>query len=250
MTPQGSPASRSRVTSFSRARGPGVPGSTASERLLVGHRQRDAHPDGHLGCGMLQQRDVPGQQRALGQDRQGSAGIGQCPDDARHQPVAALGPLVGIRVGAQGHVLPPPGGLGQFPAQDLGGVDLHHHLAVEVQSGVEVEVGVALPGEAVDAGVAAAAVGVDGPLERHPRTGDHFVEHRFGGDLMESDPGKLGGGNGAHQPDQGQQRIGGRGDVGGCTVAGRPGLCGPGDGRRLQCLCVPSHGSIRMYVRI
>ena len=222
---------------------------------LVRHRQRDAHPDGHLGGGVFQERDVPGQQRALGQDRQGSAGIGQGPDDARHELVAALGPLVGVRVGAQGHVLPPPGGLGQFPAQDLRGVDLHHHLAVKVQPGVEVEVGVALPGEAVDAGVAAAAVRVDGPLERHPRTGDHFVEHRFGGDLVESDPGKLGGGHGTHQPDQGQQGIGGGGlaapaRCSGCPAAGCPVPGALSSGRRFECLCVPSHGSIRMYVRV
>ena len=87
----------------------------------------------------------------------------------------------------------PPGGLGQFLPQDFGGVDLDHHLAVKVQAGIKVQVRVALAGKTVDAGVAAAAIGVDGPLERHAGTGGHFVEHRFGGDLMESDPGEFGG---------------------------------------------------------
>ena len=132
-----------------------------------------------------------------------------------------------------------PGGLGQFLAQDLGGVDLDHHLAVEVESGVEVQVGVALAGEAVDARMAAAAVGVDGPVERHPGTGDHLVEHRFGGDLMEGDPGKFGGGDRPHESGQRQQGSRGRsGGNGGRGIAA------------LKCLCVPSHAYIRIYVRL
>ena len=207
ITPQGSPASRSLETSLSRARGPGVPGSIGLGQLFVRHGERDPDAHRHLRSGMLQQRNVTGQQRPLGQDGQRRAGIGQRTDDAGHQPVPALRALVGVGVGAKGHVLPVPGGLGQLLAQHLGGVDLDHHLAVEVQPGVEVQVGVALAGEAVDARVAAAAVGVDGPLERHPGTGGHLVEHRFGGDLMKGDPGELGGGHRPHQAGQGQQRL-------------------------------------------
>ena len=51
--------------------------------------------------------------------------------------------------------------------------------------GVEVEVGVGVPGEAVGAGVAAAAVGVDGPPERHRRVAGHPVQHRPGRHLVE-----------------------------------------------------------------
>src|SRR5262249_19209938 len=71
------------------------------------------------------------------------------PDDVRHQRVAALGPLVRLGVGTHGHVLAGPLRRAELGGEDLPGVDLDHDLAVEVVPGVEVEVGVRVPGEAV-----------------------------------------------------------------------------------------------------
>ncbi|MOA43891.1 hypothetical protein D3C78_1660940 [compost metagenome] len=75
--------------------------------------------------------------------------------------------MIGVRVGAQSHLGPFPRRLGEFLAQYLGSIDLHYDLGIKVPSGIEFQVRVALAGKTVDAGVAAAAIGVDRPLERH-----------------------------------------------------------------------------------
>ena len=150
------------------ALGPGVPGSTASDSASSVMAREMPMPTGtwaaaRFSSGMSLASSVPLVRMDSGVPESASAR-----DDAGHQLVAALGALVGIGVGAQGHLVAAPGRLGQFLPEDFRGIDLDHHLAVEVQAGVEIQVGVALAGKAVDAGVAAAAVGVDGPLERHP----------------------------------------------------------------------------------
>ena len=60
--------------------------------------------------------------------------------------------------------------------QALDGIDLHHDHALEVASGPQVEVGVRRAGEAVRAGMAAAAVGVDREGEGHPARSRHPVD--------------------------------------------------------------------------
>src|SRR5262249_48979600 len=78
-------------------------------------------------------------------------------------------PLVAVHVGAHGDVLAAPLRRGEFLAHQVRRVDLDHDLGVEVVAGVQVKVGMRVPGEAV---VAHYAVGdeVAGP------GGD--VEHR------------------------------------------------------------------------
>src|SRR5262249_1442833 len=83
-------------------------------------------------------------------------------------------------VGPHRDVLTRPPRPGQFPPRQFGSVDLHDDLGVEVEPGVKFEVGVGVPGEAVDAGVAAAPVWIDGELERHPRRWRHLVDNRLG----------------------------------------------------------------------
>jgi hypothetical protein len=137
-------------TSSSRARGLGVPGSTDADPTRRGR----------------QQRQVAGQQGALGEHRERRGAAGQRVDDAGHEPVAALGALVRVGVGAHRHVLVAPLGRAQLAGEHLGRVDLDDDLAVEILPGVQVQVGVAVAGEAVGARVAAAPVRVDGPAER------------------------------------------------------------------------------------
>ena len=166
---------------------------------LVEQGERDAHHHGRPRRGLGEQRQVAAQRRALGQDRERRRRPGERLDDPRHQPVAALGPLVGIGVRAERDGLAAPRRPGDLTGQHLGDVDLDHDLGVEVGPGVQVEVGVRLPGEAVDAPVRAAAVGVDRPAERHVRRGGHVVQRRARQHLVERDPRELGR---PHRPDE------------------------------------------------
>ena len=87
-------------------------------------------------------------------------------------------------------------GLRQLRPQQLGDVDLDDDLALEVPARVEAEIGVGRPGEAEDAGVGAASVLVDRPVEAEAAA-RHVVERRAGADLVEVDPHRLGGVEGA-----------------------------------------------------
>ena len=75
---------------------------------------------------------------------------------------------------------PVPAGRSQLGAEPLDGVHLHDDLVVEVGADVEAEVVVGRPGEAVDAGVAAAPVRVDGVPEGHAARRRHAVDDRCG----------------------------------------------------------------------
>ena len=123
-----------------------------------------------------QQVEVAQDHRRLGQDRERVAGRRQLADDAARQPVAALGRLVGVGVRAHGDELAAPARARQLGAQPLDGVDLDHDAALEVAARVEAEVLVGRPGEAVGAGVRAAAVGVDRVAERQRRRLGHRAD--------------------------------------------------------------------------
>ena len=112
-------------------------------------------PDGQVGREpgrprqLDEQVEVPQQQRRLGQHR---ARVGVVPQHLQHpprQPVPPLAPLIRVGVGPHRHMRPGPALLPQLPPQHLRRVDLDHDLALEVPPGVEVQVGVAGPGEAV-----------------------------------------------------------------------------------------------------
>ena len=51
--------------------------------------------------GLPQHRQIPAQQRALGEDGERVGRVPQRADDPRHQPVAALGALIRVGVRAQ-----------------------------------------------------------------------------------------------------------------------------------------------------
>jgi hypothetical protein len=90
-------------------------------------------------------------------------------EDPAHQPVAALGALVRVRVGAHREVLALPALRGELPPEHLGRVHLHDDLRLEIAPGVHVEVRVRRTGETV---VAHHAV-----RDEVPRAG-RDVEHR------------------------------------------------------------------------
>ena len=116
-----------------------------------------------------------------------------------HEPVAPLRPLIRVGVGAERDRLVLPRRRGQLAAEHLGHVDLHDDLLVEIAPGIEVEVGVGAPREAVRAGVAAPAVGIDGPVERHRGCRGHMIQRRLRRHLVEGHARELRGRDRAHQ---------------------------------------------------
>ncbi|MGH9111685.1 MAG: hypothetical protein ACRDZN_05215, partial [Acidimicrobiales bacterium] len=140
-----------------------MPGSVA--RQTAEHVERaDRQVDPHAGAlGRLgEQREVAQHEGGLGQDRERVGPFCQHLDDAPGQPVLALGTLVGVGVGAHGDELAGPSPRVEVVAQGRHGVDLDHDLPLEVAIGVEVEVRVGRPGEAVNTRMAAAPIRVDG----------------------------------------------------------------------------------------
>ncbi len=133
-----------------------------------GEGDADADRDGLGGLG--EQGEVAGEDGALGEDGERGARVGEGLDDAGHEAVAALGALVRVGVGAHGDVLALPAGGAELPGEDLDGVDLHDDLAVEVVARVQVEVGVAVAGEAVvaDDAVGDEVAGAGGDVEQRP----------------------------------------------------------------------------------
>ena len=183
------PASVIRRISSSRALGLGVPGSSVACSSESSSANDTAIPGGSASpdnSGRSRESTVPLVRIENGVPLSAKRG-----DDARHQPVATLGALVGVGVGAQRDVLTPPRRPEHLAPQDLGDVDLDHDLGVEVVPGVELQVAVGAPGEAVDTAVGAAAVRVDRPVERDLGHRGHPVQRRTRGDLVEGDAGEL-----------------------------------------------------------
>ena len=85
----------------------------------------------------------------------------------RVSAVASLDRLIRVGGGAERHLLVRPGGPGQLPPQHLHEVRLHEDHRGEVVALAEFELMLVAAGETVVAAVRAAAVGVEGPPERH-----------------------------------------------------------------------------------
>ena len=148
-TPQRSPRSLSAAHASSRRAGLGCPARWTATASLSTKPADTFSPTSVTSAACGQQVEVAQDQRALGQDRERVGGVAQRGDDAGHQPVAPLGPLVAVDVGAHRDVLARPARRGQLLAHQLRRVDLDHDLGVEVVPGVQVQVGVRVPGEAV-----------------------------------------------------------------------------------------------------
>ncbi len=110
-------------------------------------------------------RNAPG----LGDDADRVAAVEQQFQHAAGDAPVPLGRLVGVGVGAHGEHLAAVAGLAQGVCQQLRGARLGEDAGLEIESGREVQVRVARPGEAVDAAVLAAAVGIQRLLERQVR---------------------------------------------------------------------------------
>lgn len=181
----------------SRAWVVGAPRFDRLLQLVVIHGDRHLHVDRNAPGGPDEEWDVAPDQRALREDRQGSAGCRECLDDPRHELVAALGTLVRIGVRAERDGLVLPAALAQLLLEHVHDVDLHDDLRVEVGSSVEVEVLMGAASETVKAGMTASAVRVDRPREGHARSARNMVQRGLRQHLVERHPREIGG---RHRP--------------------------------------------------
>src|SRR5699024_7842103 len=130
------------------------------------------------------------------------------------------------------HRLVLPAAASQFVPQHFGDVRLHDDLRVEICAAVEVEVLVSAAGEAVETGMAAPAVRIDRPAERHLRPARNVVERGLREHLVERHSRELGSGDRAHDSTAILETGEGRGvDVG-------------------DRLSLPAHDESRTYERV
>ena len=154
-----------------------------------GHRHPETDRD--TAGGLRQQRDVPAQQGAFRQDGERRARVRQGADDAGHELVAALGPLVRVGVRAQRDVLVLPGRSSQLFAQHVDEVGLDDDLAVEVVTGVQFQPFMRFTSKAINARMTASAIWIDGIREWHRRFARHVVQRALRPHLVERQPGEL-----------------------------------------------------------
>ena len=180
-TPTFTPASRSWRTARSRCSGCAVPGSSAAPRLLVDGR----HAQVHRAPGPLAHARRAGPRRAR------PSGLSS-PGRPACAPRAALRAILASACSAlrsadrdRSPCRPPPARASRTayraPAQDLDQVGLDEDDRREVIVGPELELRLVAAREAVVAGVRAAAVRVQRPVERHAL---HRVQRRAAGDLL------------------------------------------------------------------
>jgi hypothetical protein len=168
-------------------------------QVVVEYGDRHGERHGNLATGLGDEREVAAQQRALGEDGERRAALGERGDHAGHEAVAAFGALVGVGVGAECHRGDDGALRAQLFRQHFGDVDLDDDLVVEVFAGVEFEVGVGVAGEAVDARVAAPTVRIDRPGERHGvARARNMVERGLREHLVKGDAREFGGLHAAH----------------------------------------------------
>ena len=176
------------------APGRGRAGLADAPDLLVecADREVDAHV-GALGGGR-EQVEIAQDHGRLREDRERVAGAAERLDDAAREPVAALALLVGVGVRAHGDVLAAPARARELGGEALDGVDLDDDAPLEVVAPVEPEVLVRRAGEAVRAGMAAAAIRIDRVAERHARGPRHLADDRARAHVQVLDLAQLAGG--------------------------------------------------------
>ena len=155
-------------------------------RLLVEGRDRQARGEFGAARDLEHQLEVAQQQRRLRQHRARVRRVAQRLPDAFHQPVAALHPLVGVRVRAQRDVFALPRAPRELGPQHLGRVHLDDDLPLEVAACVEAEIRVCRASETKIACMCASPIRVHRPPERHARRRGHAVERRLRLHLVEA----------------------------------------------------------------
>src|SRR5690606_31832794 len=140
----------------------------------------DAEGDGHAGTAgqALQHVQVPQDHGVLGHDGTRRIKVRERFENPAGEAVPALGGLVRVDGGADGHRFAVPALAGELPAQHLHGVDLDEDLLLEVLAWPKLQVLVVAPRVAVDARMHTSPVRVHGPAKGHVR-GVDAVEKRL-----------------------------------------------------------------------
>ena len=141
------------------------PGLERAGQAGIERRHRDTDGGEAVGGQARDQVDVALDQRALGGDQHRVAEVAEHFEQTPHQRIALLDRLVGIGIGAEGERRRPVAGGGKLACERLGGAGAGDEAGFEIQPRRQAEKGVAWPGEAVDAAVLAAAIGVDRAVE-------------------------------------------------------------------------------------
>ncbi|MHC2633141.1 hypothetical protein ACVME5_005795 [Bradyrhizobium liaoningense] len=159
------PASESCFSASSRFGGVEAPRLHGARQFRIerGDRNRDL---GEVALGHPGQNvDVAHHQRRFGDDADGMAGAFQHLEDSAHDLSLALDRLVGVGVGADRDHPGFVAGGGELLLEQRRRLGLHEQLRLEIQPRREAEIGMRRSGEAVDAAVLAAAIGIDRAVE-------------------------------------------------------------------------------------
>ena len=148
-TRTGTPASARPRIALSRAAGVLVLGSIVRASSASSVVTRDVDLDQALGGHRPQDVEVPQHQGVLGDHGDRLPELGGDLQAAAGQPELPLAGLVGVGVRGQGDRLGHPAVPGEELPEQLRGVVLDEDLRLEVQPGVQPEVLVGRPGEAV-----------------------------------------------------------------------------------------------------
>jgi hypothetical protein len=125
----------------------------------------DEVPGGHSG----EDVDIAHHQGRLGNDADRMAGAVEHLEDGPGYEVLALDRLVGVGDRAKRNVFRHVARVAELLLQQRGGVDLGVQLGLEIEAGGVAQIAVRWAGEAIDAAVLAAAVGVDRLIEADVR---------------------------------------------------------------------------------
>ena len=148
--PESIPRRRSSATASSRALGLGVCGSVSRQAFsssvgterFTDTRSPASRKRSKISMSRITSGDLVSTETGVSRRQQRL-------EDLRQHPVPALAPLIRIGVGPQRDQVPLPARPRQLRPHQLRHVDLDHDLPLEVPTGVHVEIGVGLAGEAV-----------------------------------------------------------------------------------------------------
>jgi hypothetical protein len=158
----------------------GQPGLHAARQPAIERCDRDRRVRQARLAHLAQDVGVADDQVGLGDDAQRVAKGVQNLQHLAGDPQPALDRLVGVGVGADLDVARPVPLLRQLGGQQARRLRFEEQPALEVEAGREAQVGVRRPGEAVDAAVLAAPVGIDRAVEVDVGTavaGDDCLRH-------------------------------------------------------------------------
>jgi hypothetical protein len=148
--------------------------------VVVEGDEGDGDAAGVHGGEFLPEVDVAEDEGGFGHGDDGLAAVGEDLQALAGDLHFVFDGLVDVGDGGHDDGFGFPFGVGEFVLEEVGGVGFGHELGFEIEAGGEAEIFVVGSGEAVDAAVLAAAVGVEGPVEGDVGGGGDFVDDGVG----------------------------------------------------------------------